>query len=301
MNDPGTNGPETNDSETRLWRFGGHKLQLGQFPLVMGIVNVTPDSFSDGGNFLAGEAAVEHALKLVEDGADILDIGGESTRPGAEPVSQHEELRRVIGIISELRGRTDRLISIDTTKAQVARQALAAGADIVNDISGLQFEPDIIDVCSESGCGVICMHIRGTPQTMQDDPIYEDVVSDVCTFLSDRLLHLESRGISRERIVTDPGIGFGKTAQHNVELLSNIARLRALGRPVLIGHSRKRFLAKVLGRPVEERLAGTMGVAIAAAAQSADIIRVHDVQQTKDALLAWHAIRPARNDQPSSD
>ena len=287
------NGSATGGLETRRWRFGQHDLELGNFPLVMGIVNVTPDSFSDGGDFLAAQSAVEHALKLVEDGADILDIGGESTRPGAEPVSQDEELGRVVDVIAQLRPQTDRLISIDTTKAEVARQALAAGADIVNDISGLTFEPDIVGVCAESGCGVICMHIRGTPQTMQDDPVYDDVVADVCSFLSDRLTNLESRGVAPERVVTDPGIGFGKTAQHNVELLSNIAQLRALGRPVLIGHSRKRFLAKVLGRPVEERLAGTLGVAIAAASQSADIIRVHDVQQTKDALLAWHAIRNA--------
>lgn len=287
------NDSAASESETRRWRFGQYDLQLGSFPLVMGIVNVTPDSFSDGGNFVAAQAAVEHALRLVEDGADILDIGGESTRPGAEPVSQDEELRRVVDVIAQLRPQTDRLISIDTTKAEVARQALTAGADIVNDISGLTFEPDIVGVCAESGCGVICMHIRGTPQTMQDDPVYDDVVADVCSFLSDRLTNLESRGVAPERVVTDPGIGFGKTAQHNVELLSNIAQLRALGRPVLIGHSRKRFLAKVLGRPVEERLAGTLGVAIAAASQSADIIRVHDVQQTKDALLAWHAIRNA--------
>ena len=285
------NDSATSESETRHWRFGQQDLQLGSFPLVMGIVNVTPDSFSDGGNFLAAQSAVEHALKLVEDGADILDIGGESTRPGAEPVSQDEELRRVVDVIVQLRPQTDRLISIDTTKAEVARQALAAGADIVNDISGLTFEPEIVDVCAKSDCGVICMHIQGTPQTMQDDPVYKDVVSEVCSSLFGRLTDLESRGVTPERVVTDPGIGFGKTAQHNVELLSNIARLRTLGRPVLIGHSRKRFLAKVLGRPVEERLAGTLGVAIAAASQSADILRVHDVQQIKDALLAWHAIR----------
>jgi dihydropteroate synthase len=256
----------------------------------MGIVNVTPDSFSDGGEFLATDAAVEHALQLAEDGADILDIGGESTRPGSEPVPVDEELRRVVGVIAKLRPQTGRLISIDTTKAEVARQSLAAGADIVNDISGLTFEPEIGDVCAESDCGVICMHILGTPQTMQKEPSYADVVSEVCAFLSDRLTDLESRGIARQRVVTDPGIGFGKTAQHNVELLSNIAGLRSLGRPVLIGHSRKRFLSNVLGRPVEERLAGTIGVAIAAASQSADILRVHDVRETKDALLAWHTI-----------
>lgn len=282
------------DSDTLPWRFGEYSLELGRFPLVMGIVNVTPDSFSDGGEFLATDAAVEHALQLAEDGADILDIGGESSRPGSDPVSQDEELRRVVGVISKLRSQTDRLISIDTTKAAVARQSLAAGADIVNDISGLTFEPEIVDVCAETDCGVICMHILGTPQTMQNEPTYDDVVSEVCGFLSERLTHLESRGIARHRIVTDPGIGFGKTAQHNVELLSNIAKLRSLGRPVLIGHSRKRFLSKVLGRPVEERLAGTLGVAIAAASQSADIIRVHDVRETKDALLAWHAIVDGR-------
>ena len=256
----------------------------------MGIVNVTPDSFSDGGSFLERHAAVDHALKLAEDGADILDIGGESTRPGAEPVSRAEELRRVVDVVAEVRRNTDRLISIDTTKAEVARQALAAGADIVNDISGLTFEPEIVDVCAGSDCGVICMHIVGNPQTMQADPHYENVVDDVCRFLSGRLAVLEEAGIVRERVVTDPGIGFGKTAQHNVDLLSDIAGLRSLGRPVLIGHSRKRFLAKVLGRPVEERMFGTIGVAIAVAAQGADIIRVHDVRETRDALLAWHAI-----------
>lgn len=260
----------------------------------MGIVNVTPDSFSDGGSFLERNAAVDHALQLAEEGADILDIGGESTRPGADPVSEAEELKRVVGVIESVRKSTDRLISIDTTKAEVARQSLAAGADIVNDISGLTFDPEIIPVCAESDCGVICMHIKGNPQTMQTEPFYEDVVSEVQIFLRTRLSVLEEAGISHERIVTDPGIGFGKTAQHNVELLSNIDALRSLNRPVLIGHSRKRFLAKVLGRPVEERTFGTIGVAIAVAAQGADMIRVHDVRETHDALLAWHTI--ATND-----
>lgn len=258
----------------------------------MGIVNVTPDSFSDGGKFLAQGAAVRQALQLAEDGADILDIGGESTRPGAERVSIDEELRRVVGVISELRPQTDRLISIDTTKAEVARQALAAGADIVNDISGLTFDPAMPDVCAESDCGVIAMHILGNPQTMQDDPQYDDVVSDVSIWLQQRLDDLRQRGINAERIALDPGIGFGKTANHNVELLSSISTLRSLGRPVLIGHSRKRFLAKVLGRPVEERSAGTIGVTIATAEQSADMLRVHDVRSTKDALLAWQTCRP---------
>ena len=272
------------------WQCGDQTLQLGGFPLIMGIVNVTPDSFSDGGNFLERNAAVDHALKLADNGADILDIGGESTRPNAERVSVAEELRRVVDVVAQVRQATDRLISIDTTKAEVARQALAAGANIVNDISGLTFEPGIVDVCAESDCGVICMHILGTPQTMQRDPHYDNVVTDVCDFLSTRLATLERSGIARDRVITDPGIGFGKTAQHNVDLFSNIGVLRELNRPVLIGHSRKRFLAKVLGRPVEERTFGTIGVAIAVAAQGADMIRVHDVRETRDALLAWHAI-----------
>ena len=272
------------------WQCGDQTLQLGGFPLIMGIVNVTPDSFSDGGKFLERNAAVDHALKLVDNGADILDIGGESTRPNADRVSVAEELRRVVDVVAQVRQATDRLISIDTTKAEVARQALAAGANIVNDISGLTFEPEIVDVCAESDCGVICMHILGTPQTMQRDPHYDNVVTDVCDFLSTRLATLERSGIARDRVITDPGIGFGKTAQHNVDLLSNIGVLRELNRPVLIGHSRKRFLAKVLGRPVEERTFGTIGVAIAVAAQGADMIRVHDVHETRDALLAWHAI-----------
>ena len=279
-------------ADLRSWRVGERVLELGTFPLLMGIVNVTPDSFSDGGQFLNRDAAVEHALQLADDGADILDVGGESTRPGSEIVSQDEELRRVVDVVAHLRVRTDRLISIDTTKAEVARQCLAAGADIVNDISGLTFDSAMPRVCAESNCWVIAMHIKGTPQTMQNAPNYDDVVAEVCTFLAGRLDALEAAGIDRERLATDPGIGFGKTAQHNVDLLSNVARLRSLGRPVLIGHSRKRFLAKVLGRAVEERLCGTIGVAIALAAQRADMIRVHDVRETRDALVAWQTVMP---------
>lgn len=277
-------------SETLQWRVGEQTLETGRFPLLMGIVNVTPDSFSDGGRFVQRDAAVEHALQLAEDGADILDIGGESTRPGSEQVDEAEELRRVVGVIEQLRTQTDRLISIDTTKSEVARLSLSAGADIVNDISGLTFDPAMPDVCAASDCGVICMHIKGTPQTMQDEPKYDNVVAEVSTFLSDRIAALTSAGIDPQRIVTDPGIGFGKTAQHNIDLLSNVRTLRSLGRPVLIGHSRKRFLAKVVGRPVEERMSGTVGVAVAVAAQSADMIRVHDVREVRDAITAWHTI-----------
>lgn len=272
------------------WLVRGRPVSAGGLPLLMGIVNVTPDSFSDGGQFLNRDAAVEHALQLVADGADILDIGGESTRPGAAAVSVDEELRRVLPVIEQLRPLTTALISIDTTKAEVARQALQAGADIVNDISGLTFDEKMPVVCAGSDCGVIAMHIQGTPQTMQLDPRYDNVLNDVRQWLSDRVTSLEQAGLARERIALDPGIGFGKTAQHNIALLAGIPHLRLLDRPLLIGHSRKRFLAKVLGRPVEERNAGTIGVALAVAHLGADMIRVHDIRETRDALLAWQTV-----------
>lgn len=272
------------------WHIGDNVWQLGDTPRLMGIVNVTPDSFSDGGKWLAHQSAVDHALQLVEEGADILDIGGESTRPGSEFVTDTEELKRVIPVITELAARVSVPISIDTTKSQVAAEALAAGATIVNDISGLTFDPKIIDVCAEHACGVIAMHIQGTPKTMQLAPHYDDAVSDIRSWLIQRCDELESRGISRERIVVDPGIGFGKTAQHNLEILSNVAAFRNFGRPVLIGHSRKGFLKKLLNRDVDERLAGTIGVSLALAQQHVDILRVHDVRAVRDALQAFQQI-----------
>ncbi len=257
---------------------------------LMGILNVTPDSFSDGGQFDSVSAAVEHALRLADEGANILDIGGESTRPGATAVPLDEELRRVVPVVRELARQTKTPISIDTSKAEVARQCLEVGAAIVNDISGLTFDADMPRICQESSCGVIVMHIQGMPQTMQIEPRYDDVVADVCRYFSRRLDDLEAAGITRERIVLDPGIGFGKTAEHNLELLSHIATFHSLGRPVLIGHSRKRFLKKVLGRELEERDAGTLGVSLALAAQGTDLLRVHDVRATRDALLAWQTV-----------
>ncbi len=257
----------------------------------MGIVNVTPDSFSDGGQFTDARAAVEQGLRLVEQGADLLDIGGESTRPGAQPVPLEEELRRVIFVVEQLALLTTTPLSIDTTKAEVARRALQAGAAVVNDISGLTFDPAMTDVCAESNAGVICMHLQGTPATMQAAPHYADVVGEICAHFAERLESLERRGIHRDRVVLDPGIGFGKTAEHNVQILSHIAHFRALGRPVCVGHSRKRFLKKILGRPVDERVYGTVGISLALAAQATDILRIHDVAATRDALLAWHALR----------
>ena len=281
----------------RIWSVGSQQWNLTGQTKLMGIVNVAPDSFSDGGQFDSVTAAVEHALRLAEEGADILDIGGESTRPGAAPVPLEEELRRVVPVVRELARRTQVPISIDTYKAEVARQCLAAGAVIVNDISGLTFDADMPIVCRESSCGVIVMHIQGTPQTMQLEPKYDDVVADVCRHFERRLDDLEAAGIARERIVLDPGIGFGKTAEHNLQLLSHIAELHVLGRPVLIGHSRKRFLKKVLGREIEERNAGTIGVSIALAEQGTEILRVHDVQSTRDAILAWQTLRSVKRRQ----
>ena len=262
-----------------------------RLPLLMGILNVTPDSFSDGGRFDTVDAAVAQAKTLVADGADVLDIGGESSRPGAEPVSETEELRRVVPVIEAIAAEASVgvPISIDTTKATVAEAALKAGATIVNDISGLTFDADMPAVCAASDCGVVAMHIQGTPQTMQADPQYGDVVADVARWLAERLDALSAAGVDPSRVMLDPGIGFGKTAGHNVALLQAVDRLQTR-RPVLIGHSRKRFLKAVLGREVEERLAGTIGVAVAMAARGVAMLRVHDVRAVGDAILAYDAV-----------
>jgi len=281
-----------NDStKQRIWEFNGFQSEPEIQPRFMGIVNVTPDSFSDGGRFLDTAAAVEQGLRLVEEGAAFLDVGGESTRPQATPVAVEEELRRVVPVIEELARRTTVPISIDTFKSEVARAALDAGASIVNDISGLQFDPHMIETCAATQCGVVCMHIQGTPQTMQIAPHYSNVVEEIAAWFAERLDVLERGGIARTRVALDPGIGFGKTAQHNLELLSAVRRFQSLGRPLLIGHSRKRFLQKVIGRPVDERLFGTVGVSVALAHQGVDLIRVHDVAANRDAVLAFLAAR----------
>ena len=273
------------------WLCGSDRLRLGSRPLFMGILNVTPDSFSDGGKFHHLDAAVQRARQLVSDGADIIDVGGESTRPDAPPVSLEEELRRVVPVIEALRGAIQIPISVDTTKAEVARQAVGAGAKIVNDISGLTFDPEMPRVCADTGAGVIVMHIQGTPQTMQKNPQYADVLEEVRSFLALRLEALEAAGVRRDACVLDPGIGFGKTAQHNLELLAGIGRLRDLGRPVLIGHSRKRFVSKILGRPIDEHSLGTVGISLAAISRGADILRLHEITPSRDCWLAWQAVQ----------
>lgn len=273
------------------WLLRSRNLTRHQLPLLMGILNVTPDSFSDGGRFQMLDQAVEQGLRLQNDGADILDIGGESTRPGATPVDLDEELRRTIPVIQRLAREVRIPISIDTTKSEVARQALAAGADIVNDISGLTFDPQMLDVCRNADAGICVMHIQGTPQTMQLNPSYRNVVADVTEFLQQQVDRCLMAGIPAERMCIDPGIGFGKTADHNLQLLQAVPQLQhSLQRPVLIGHSRKRFLARLLGREVDERLAGTIGVSIALAARGVDVLRIHDVQPVRDSLVAWQAV-----------
>ena len=265
----------------------------------MGIVNVTPDSFSDGGRFFDLAAAVAQGQQLAADGAAVLDIGGESTRPGAEPVSADEELRRVIPVIAALASATSVPLSIDTMKARVAREALQAGASIVNDVSGLLADPEMESVCAASACGVIVMHMQGTPQSMQLNPQYHDVVAEVRHFFETRLRELTAAGIAAERIMFDPGIGFGKTADHNLQLLSHMGQLRVCNRPLLIGHSRKKFLKRLLGREVDERSSGTLGVALALAAQGVDLIRVHDVASLRDALVAWNAVMTGQIETPA--
>ncbi len=257
----------------------------------MGIVNVTPDSFSDGGKFASTQAAIAHGLDLIRQGADLLDIGGESTRPGAGPVPAEEELRRVLPVVETLSGKVP--VSVDTSKAEVARRCLAAGAAIVNDITALRGDPEMAETVR--GAGIILMHMQGTPATMQVDPRYGDVVAEIGAFLQARLQWAVDVGIAAERIVLDPGIGFGKTLAHNLEILARLDEFRRLGRPVCLGVSRKGFIGQVLGRPVEERQAGSLAAVCYAVCRSAcQIVRVHDVRETRDAVALLAAIEEQR-------
>ena len=250
----------------------------------MGIVNVTPDSFSDGGLFLESAAAVAHGLSLVADGADILDIGGESTRPGADAVDAQAEIERVGPVVEGLAAGPERSLSIDTSKSTVAAVALAVGASIVNDVTAFRADPQMAALCAERGCGVILMHMQGSPRTMQDDPVYDDVVDDVRAFLAERIETAVSSGVAEERIWVDPGIGFGKTLEHNLELLRRLGELRELGRPIVIGTSRKRFLGALTGRETGQRLGGSIASNVIALAAGAEVFRVHDVLATRQAL-----------------
>ena len=260
-------------------------------PKVMGILNLTPDSFSDGGRFTKPEDAVRTAGHLVEMGADLLDLGGESSRPGSEPVSLEEELSRVVSVVEVLAGECSVPISIDTTKAEVARRALEAGATIINDITALAGDPEMGQVVAESGAGVVLMHMQGVPRTMQQDPRYEDAVLEIYQFLARRLDWAESIGIPRERIAIDPGIGFGKTIGHNLEILRNLRRFDTLGCAVVVGTSRKGFLGTITGRGLSERVTASVVSSLGACDAGARVVRVHDVAPMVDAIKVWGAIR----------
>ncbi len=256
----------------------------------MGIVNVTPDSFSDGGRFLDASAAVAHALQLVEQGAGIIDVGGESTRPGALPVTEPEELRRVMPVIEQLAGRIKVPISIDTAKAGVARAALAAGASIVNDVAANREDGALWRLVAEARAGYVCMHAQGTPQTMQAEPIYTDVVREVREFFSERIRRLSDCGVGRDQIILDPGIGFGKTVKHNLQLLGAARSFASFERPMLLGVSRKSFIGKLLGAELAARLPGALACACLAVAAGVQIIRAHDVAETVQAIRMTEAI-----------
>jgi dihydropteroate synthase len=256
---------------------------------LMGIVNVTPDSFSDGGLFLDPGRAIEHGRSLAAEGADNLDVGGESTRPGAEAVSAEEELARVVPVVEGLAG-GEVTVSIDTSKRAVAEAALDAGAAIVNDVTALQGEPELAGLCAERDTDVVLMHMLGDPRTMQENPTYDDVVDEIRAFLAERIEFATSEGIDEERIWVDPGIGFGKTVEHNLELLRRLGELTELGRPVVVGTSRKSFIGKLTGAPVDRRLGGTIASSVLAFANGADVLRVHDAGPVREALTVAEAI-----------
>jgi dihydropteroate synthase len=279
--------------EPLIWRAGDVDLDCGQRTLVMGVLNVTPDSFSDGGRFFGERAAIDRGIEMVDEGADIVDVGGESTRPGSDPVPVEEEIRRVVSVTERLASHVAVPVSIDTRRAEVARLALAAGATIVNDVTAAR-DPAMFDVVREAGAGYVAMHMRGEPRTMQRAPEYRDVVAEVVEFLRERVEAAGLAGVGTDRIAVDPGIGFGKEVGHNLSLLRHVDALAALGRPVVVGPSRKRFLGALLGGAQEdERLEGTIGAAAWLAARGAHVVRVHDVLQVGRALRVVDAIARA--------
>lgn len=277
------------------WKIRGSVLTIDRRPLVMGIVNVTPDSFSDGGQFASADAAIAHGLALQAQGAEILDVGGESTRPGATPVSPDEELRRVVPVVRALAEQGRVPISIDTTKADVARACLEAGAHIVNDVTALEGDRGMAEVVRAAAAGAVLMHMQGTPATMQQAPQYNQAVPEILDYLRARLAALQDLGITAEQLAVDPGIGFGKTSAHNLEILGRLGEFGVLGRPVCLGVSRKGFLGRLLNqRPAEQRVAGSIAAALFAHARHAvHIVRVHDVQETRDALIVFDELERA--------
>jgi dihydropteroate synthase len=272
-----------------LWKLRTRELHFGGIPKVMGILNLTPDSFSDGGRFFTVQSAVDQAKRLEDEGADILDVGGESTRPYSRIVTPEDELSRVVPVLEQLQGKIQIPISIDTTKSKVAAAAFDLGAEILNDVSGLEADITMVELARDKQVGICAMHMQGTPQTMQDNPIYEDVVADILGYLKARDRWLVNQGVAPERICLDPGIGFGKTHKHNLELLHHASAFHETQRPILIGHSRKGFIAKVLGNKALDRCYGTVGVSLALALHRIQILRVHDVAANVQALKLFFA------------
>ena len=286
-----TNGPEL--PARPVWRIRGGSLSIGPVPLLMGVLNVTPDSFSDGGLHPGASEAIEHGLEMIEAGADLLDVGGESTRPGAAPVAAAEEQDRVLPVIEGLVAETRAPISVDTTKLEVAREALAAGAHVLNDVSALRLEPGLAGLAAASGAGLVLMHMRGEPRTMQDDPRYEDLLGEIGAVLEEAAGRAREAGVDRDAIVLDPGLGFGKTAHDSYRLLAGLERLRETGYPLLIGHSRKSFLDPDRKRDPAERLPESLAAGILAALGGAAILRVHDVAEHRRALAVLARWREA--------
>ncbi len=269
----------------------GNVMYNGSRPLIMGILNVTPDSFYDGGRYFKKEEAVEYALKMADEGADIIDIGAESSRPGAEPVSEDEEITRVVPVVEAVAGNIEIPVSVDTYKSGVALRAVRAGACIVNDISALRFDPNMVNIVKETGSTVILMHMLGNPRTMQNSPRYNNVVDDILTFLKKRVDFAVGHDIRKEKIIVDPGIGFGKTLEHNLAILKNISRFHETGCAVLVGVSRKSVIGKITGAPVEERLWGTSAITVYCVTKGIEIHRVHDVRAMRQVCDVAAAIR----------
>lgn len=284
-----------------IFQVKGTTYQLGRRTWIMGVVNVTPDSFFDGGLYLDPEKAVDHGLALAAQGADILDVGGESSQPGSDPVTAEEELRRVIPVISGLRKKTKILISADTTKPEIAEAALDAGADIINDISSFNLNPQILLLAARREAGFCLMHMKGIPKTMQVRPYYDNVLEEIRTFLAEKIDIAQAYGLRKENIIIDPGIGFGKRLEDNLVLLNNLAAFSELGRPILVGVSRKSFIGKILNAHPQERLEGTIAASIVSIIRGAHILRVHDVKAVKRAVLVAEAILNERSDNNSGE
>jgi dihydropteroate synthase len=278
--------------QAALWKVDGKIIDLTNRAMVMGVLNVTPDSFSDGGEFFATNAAVKHGLEMARNGADIVDIGGESTRPGSKPISANEEIERVLPVIEQIARSVSIHLSTDTSKTAVARAAIEAGASIINDVTGGRGDPAMLPLAAEEGVALIIMHMQGTPETMQAKPTYEDVVGEVADFFRQQFAQAVRCGVDPMRIAFDPGIGFGKTAAHNLELLANLPRLRIENRPLVVGVSRKAFLGKISGPPAD-RASATLALTSLLRARGADVLRVHDVAQNVSALRTTEAVLAA--------